>query len=107
PASTSRQAIMRLVSISNFAEISYNRQSRVARLLRVKLHSKQIAALDRSGECGSVCTFRNRGFDYRRPVAMSEVHKSARGNALEQTSAFTHLQLVPAHVRHLDSIGKT
>src|SRR6266496_4071829 len=126
PASTSRQAMIRLVNISfscchpevvrrlcgqkplesrsKPAEILQHLQSRAPRFFRVKLHSKHIVLLDCCRKSATVFTFRRCIRKQRHAIRMREIdERPVRYSAQQARFAIANQQAIPSHVRRLHS----
>src|SRR5258708_20767277 len=106
PASTSSQAIIRLVRVSEVAEVFKNRQPCVPGFFRMKLCSKNIVPLDRRREVAAVTGAGHRAFDDIGAIAVRVVDKRAVGDAAQQARRGGDFDAVPAHVRRLDPRGE-
>src|ERR1019366_6237648 len=105
PSCTSRQAMIRLVSMRflslPFQKIPQNLQSGGTGLFRMKLYAHHITALHCCRERLNVPRDSCGVIGNRRLVGMSEVHKLARLNTRKQSRIVAHLKRVPPHMRHL------
>src|SRR5271167_2782289 len=107
PPWTSRQAMMRLASVSEGTEVLQNFDSNVAGLLRMKLQPEQVVAL----RCGRKGHFVNAGCDrvgaQRSAIGVREVDVRSVGNARQQPRTGSGLDPVPSHMWRFDAVGKS
>src|SRR5665213_1138012 len=116
PPRTSRQAMMRFVSICELSfHLSLHRrsilqreivpqhlQSSLRRLLRMKLHSHHIPSLNSSRKSTTINRLRSSIRRQRSSPRMRVIHEAPRSNASEQPRITADLlQRVPAHMRRL------
>src|SRR4051812_2993722 len=116
PASTSRQAMMRLASLgvpgkpefgllgwsgSEGTEILQNFQTCFGGFLRMKLHAEDIAPLHGGGKRAAIIRAGRSFVDHRSPVGVGVINKRSAVHALEQERSGSNFQLVPAHVGRL------
>src|SRR5271157_2461825 len=107
PPWTSRQAMMRLASVSQCTEILQNLHSYLAGFLGMKLQSEEIVALHRSGERFFVGASSDRLGAQRRAIRMREIDIRSVGDARQQPRLSCNLDAVPSHMRRLHAIGES
>src|SRR5215471_7343611 len=106
PALTSRQAIIRLASVSQGTEVLQNVHADIARLLGVKLHAKQISAFSYGCKGQFVGASRDCAGTKRGAIGVGEVQVCARGNSFQQSRPSRDREPVPAYVRRLYCVGE-
>src|SRR5258708_4394002 len=101
PASTSRQAMIRLVSRSEGTEVLQDFQPCLRGFLGMKLHAKNILALNRRGEASAVLSRGDGIGNHRRAVGVCVIDERAVLNSAQQARAVADIKLVPPHMRRL------
>src|SRR5581483_8491195 len=108
PASTSKQAMIRLVSmykiLGNFSsqvyEVLQDLQSNRSRLLRVKLNAEQVVLFHCGREPAPVLAFRRGGSQQRHTVGVREINvRTIRDPVQQSRLVIVDLQAVPSHMR--------
>src|SRR5271165_90305 len=107
PLSTSRQAMMRLVSMSEGAEVAEQLQSDLSGFFWMKLHTENVVPLYRRAKAPAVLAARRGCFAHGDAKGMREVDERQRRDFTKEPRGWGDLKLIPAHVRGFDLRGKT
>src|SRR5215469_559271 len=107
PPCTSRQAMMRLASVSQGTEVLQNVHAEVARFLWMKLHPEQVPSFYDRSKWLFVGTGRYCVNAQRRAIGVGEVHISAGRNSGKQSRLSYHRNAIPSHVGRFHGIGKS
>src|ERR1700731_3181223 len=99
PASTSRQAMMRLASRSEGTEVLQDLQAGFGKFLRVKLHAEHIVPLHCGRKSAAITCACGSFVNHRRPERMRVVDKCAAVHTVQQARSCPYLNLVPANMR--------
>src|SRR5215469_15282869 len=102
PSSTSRQAMIRLVSMSEYREVGEQPQSGLAGFFRMKLHAEKQVALDGGREPSSVFTAGHGSAVEGCMIGVGKVDKRRWRQAAEQAGRGCDFQLIPADMGRFD-----
>src|SRR5207247_661902 len=97
----SRQAMMRLVSMSVRAKVAQYGKANLAGFFRVKLHSKQVLTLDCGRKLAPVFAPGYSFGGHGNAKGVRKIGKGLVGNVTKQARMCGDFQLVPSHVRRL------
>src|SRR5262245_58012904 len=101
PASTSKQAMIRFVSVSEGTEILQNLQSGRAGFFRMKLHAENVLPFHSRGKSSSIFGGSHCAFYDRSAVGVRVIHEGASWNAPQQTRVAAEVDPVPSDMRRL------